>query len=94
MNGTASIKDLTTSEISIFPNPAKADFNLSFNSQKAGKYLLSILDLTGKKVATKVLSACAGKNSFKIGTNNLSSGNYLIEIIGGNYKTSSAIVIQ
>ena len=94
LNGTASIKDLTASEISIFPNPAKADFNLSFNSQKAEKYLLSILDLTGKKVATKVLSVCAGKNSFKIGTNNLSSGNYLIEIIGGNYKTSSAIVIQ
>ena len=94
LNGTASIKNLTTSTISIFPNPAKADFNLSFNSQRVGKYRLNILDLTGKKVATEALNVCAGKNSFKIGTKNLSSGNYLIEIIGGNYKTSSTIVIQ
>ena len=70
---------------SIIPNPAKDFATISF-SKSVDKASIAVYDITGKQVITQTLNASA--NSYKINTQSLKSGLYVIKVntATGNYN--------
>ena len=49
---TVEIQSATTKILSVYPNPSRNKFNLSFLSTQTGKYNISVFDISGKIINT------------------------------------------
>ncbi len=67
-------------ELSVFPNPAKEKFTLSYNSVSGNDTHVSISDLSGRTIKTLTLKVSKGMNTNTINTADLSKGFYIIKI--------------
>ena len=91
---TASLgieENLLSNEISIFPNPNKGNFTLSYSGQKQLKELI-VIDITGKKVQNMLLGNFA--NSQEINLTALAKGMYFITIQSESAKATKRIIIK
>ena len=69
------------SENIIYPNPASARMNATFNLDKAEHVKFELYDLQGKRIALFLDTYTkAGKNEFSFSTQPLSAGNYVLKI--------------
>ncbi|MBL0355982.1 MAG: T9SS type A sorting domain-containing protein [Chitinophagaceae bacterium] len=67
--------------ISVYPNPAKDNMYVTFNSNESGKTTLNITDLSGKVVYSTTLLLNAGLNRIPFNIATLSKGTYLLKMI-------------
>lgn len=77
-------------------NAEKNGVHLNFNSLKADKISINIVDLTGKSVLTRTIGfSKIGENSeFVSLPNNLPNGYYLVNLFLNNKALSSKILVQ
>jgi hypothetical protein len=67
--------------LSIYPNPTNGEVNIRFNSASGEKSTIRIFDLSGRNVRTEHLEeTITGENTYRMGTQDLGSGIYLISI--------------
>jgi len=85
-SATASVNDVFSSKISIYPNPAKEFVQISTNKTITG---IEIYNLIGKKV---ISSSKLTKN--KIDVSNLSKGVYVLKVMSNDLVGSRKIVIE
>jgi len=84
-----------STNLSIWPNPAKENLNYSFNSTSNGRAKISLLDLQGRTVFTKETNDNnASKIEGSIDLSHFSSGLYLLNIKQGNATLNRKIVIK
>jgi len=82
------------SSIRIYPNPANDMVNISFTLPSVSTATLNILDLSGKLVkAVKLGRLKTGTNEYSLNTRDLGAGNYLLQIVTGNMRRSTKLVI-
>jgi hypothetical protein len=90
-NSTLSVNDaeVNNSYFNLFPNPASELLNLQLNAENnSGKNILSVYDVTGKKVFEKVLSSVS--NVIDVST--LTKGFYLIQVNSNNRIYSNKFI--
>lgn len=90
-NSTLSVNDPNenSSYFNLFPNPASDLINLQIGTENiSGKNILSIFDVTGKKVIEKVLPTISNV----IDVSSLSKGYYLIQINSNNRVYNSKFI--
>lgn len=80
--------------LSVYPNPSKGLFNLSFNGQEASNYTIEVIDILGKKVY-----ASAGivllNNNIEINLANLNTGTYFVKVVNGsNAETQKVMIVK
>ena len=63
---------------SFFPNPVLDEVFYTFNSEIEENIQIEILDVLGRVVSTKILSASIGNNNLRTDMSNLISGSYII----------------
>ncbi len=80
--------------LSIFPNPASNQVNISFDSFGSADAVVRVLDLTGKEVMVKVLDNLNGKADFMINIGNLADGVYMIEVSNGELNATKRLIKQ
>ena len=85
-------------KVSIYPNPVTGnEFTLQFNKSEAGKYSISVMDVTGTPVL-KQTTAINGDNQSQIIKLNpaVSKGVYLVQVTDANSKIvySTKVIIQ
>ena len=74
----AGIKDVATANLfSLYPNPANSNIEIKFTSAQAGNINISITDVTGRQVLSKVSN---GKATEQINVSHLPSGTYFIRL--------------
>lgn len=79
-----------SSQLTIYPNPAKANLNLKFNLDKRETINLQITDASGRIVEKRTVSANNGITTTSINIEKLSKGIYFLEFeINGIKKRSS-----
>jgi|694.fasta_scaffold05876_2 PKD repeat protein len=79
----------------IYPNPTSNLVNIDFELAQANTVEVSIMDITGKVVATVPAERfSAGTNSVKIETSNLSEGVYFVRMSSPESSVSSRLVIM
>ncbi|MGI8950874.1 MAG: T9SS type A sorting domain-containing protein [Chitinophagaceae bacterium] len=79
------IDDKSSSTISVYPNPAKTNATVVFNT--TGKYTLIVTDFSGKILQTKSgISSIKQQNFMQLNVSNYAPGMYLITIIDEKNK--------
>ena len=93
-SGTVGIDELASpvKNLSVFPQPAAADLNVSFELERPLQLEARLLDLSGKLVLTQALESNRGS----LDVANLPAGNYLLNIADerGQVFSSKPVSIQ
>lgn len=88
---TAAVADIESGieQIELYPNPASDKSYLAVTLKDAGKAVLTVSDITGKKVFSHTQQTHSGNNTLKIETSQLTAGYYLV-----NFATDKANVFM
>ena len=89
---TDSIKKVF--QFSVYPNPVKDKFTININLETACEYTISISNMMGKTIFTKLQSGIAGENQLDIQTPNMADGIYICHIKTPNNTGTNRIVIS
>ena len=73
--------DQLITKLRIYPNPAKNDFTVSFNSSMNQSATLIIRSIAGEVMIRKSISLTETDNRVSVSTNGLSNGLYVVELI-------------
>jgi hypothetical protein len=76
----------------VFPTPANNKINIS-GSFPNGEINLNLLDISGKKIKTKIQSA-ENRNLIEMDVSDLNPGLYLLKIAGDNLNFAQKILIE
>lgn len=77
---------------SAFPNPASADFTVSFALASSEPAMLSLIDITGRTVLSRTLTLGAGRHILPLsGTRGLAAGVYLVRLSQGDSSLTQRI---
>ena len=79
---------------SLYPNPATEEFNVLFTIDKRRKISLSLIDVTGRILMQRIISALPGENQIKINASELSRGIYFASMLYDNEKQMIKVVIE
>ncbi len=90
-----AIKDVAgnVTELSVMPNPMNSTAEVRFSVAAAGNYTLSLTDMTGKLVMTRVLEVKTGDNVASIERNNLAEGIYFLSLSDGKNAITKRLTI-
>ncbi len=96
---TGSVAGLKSQEnllqnLSVYPNPAKGNVNLSFNSMVSQEVTIELTNIEGKIVKSEELSLSKGKTDYSIDISNFSKGIYLVKIKGEKTSEIRQIIIE
>ncbi|MCL5992130.1 MAG: T9SS type A sorting domain-containing protein [Bacteroidetes bacterium] len=90
-----AVEDLNLAyNISIYPIPADNELFVRINSDFISQLNISINNLLGEKIISKLISGIDGNRIEKINTNMLSDGIYIVNITVGNESFIRKIIIQ
>jgi hypothetical protein len=73
--------------INLFPNPSNENTTVSLVLKSENEVVLSVHNLLGEQVASHSYKGIEGENSFELNTNELSSGNYIVNVTTGESST-------
>jgi len=83
--------------IDVYPNPTNGFITVSFNDTCKGtcsdKYVMNVMDITGKLVFSTTLVAIAGLNLYEIDLSKEGKGIYLLKIKNDDIKEQKKIII-
>jgi cyanophycinase-like exopeptidase len=80
-------------KIGIYPNPAREDFNVSFNSDTDEKVTVKVYNIQGREEKSFVIDATAGENRIRNNTAGLSNGQYIVKVIKSNEVSTTKLII-
>ncbi len=89
---TLGLAETSTINMEVFPNPASDVVNVNFEGQ-GGDYTVSIIDLSGRTVASKVVSA-SGATSVAVPLTGLVAGNYLVSIANETGSYTQKLMVK
>ncbi len=85
---------VTSKELLVYPNPASNIANIDFELNNAGLVQLNVYDITGKKVNNLYHAQTPeGKNTISIDVSNYANGNYIIEMLTPELRTTKSLVV-
>lgn len=95
-DGDSEINLITFKNASVYPNPAKDVFNLSFHAEQEGKYTFKIIDMHGRILdSDDVEVESSGQQLFVYKQNGiLKSGTYLIILSGREKSQTFKLIIN
>jgi predicted MPP superfamily phosphohydrolase len=80
--------------VSVYPNPSSGDVNISLNNLEAGLVSVSISNMAGKVQFKRTFLSAKDQNILiEKPESNLSSGVYLVNVIGENINTSNKLIV-
>ncbi|WP_299834684.1 reprolysin-like metallopeptidase [uncultured Tenacibaculum sp.] len=93
-NPTASVEDFKFDNFSLYPNPSKGIFNISFEVLNTEKVNLKVFDFRGRLVENLQYKNVANKFSEELDLEKLNSGVYLLQIQNGVKQTTKKLIIK
>ena len=92
VGATASISEASAEiGMSVYPNPASGMVNVSFEGK--GDYSISIMDVSGRTVATQVVTA-SGSTNVEMPINTLQAGNYFVSVANGGSTYTQKLMVK
>lgn len=95
LSAVLSIDDFSNIEnnIEVYPNPANALLNVSFEQKINGLNEIRLVDLTGKIVYSNHINGFAGTQNVEVPVQNLNSGIYFLQIFNGKETVSRKVSV-
>ncbi|MBZ5859356.1 T9SS type A sorting domain-containing protein [Flavihumibacter profundi] len=76
----AWMNNTTLTGFSIYPNPVNQTMVINYPADKSGDVELRVIDLTGRELTMKKVSAISGQNQFRLNVSDLHQGLYILQI--------------
>ena len=92
-NGTSSIGELAIEGLNIYPNPTSDVLNVSFEAVNSD-YVVTMLDLQGRVVATQNHTSLNGAQTLSIPVSEFAKGSYIVTISTNGVSTSQNVIIK
>ncbi|MFM9052515.1 MAG: T9SS type A sorting domain-containing protein [Bacteroidota bacterium] len=80
--------------LKVFPNPATAQVNVSFDLKTVNNATVEMIDAVGHQVSTRNLSSSNGKFETSFDVSNIAKGIYSIHILSDNKNYYSKLVVR
>lgn len=90
--GTNEVNDIKNNKISIYPNPAKDEFYISFPNKILGTVNVDVYDMSGKLIVSENKVLPNSKKSFS--TTNIPNGVYVVKVNGLGIDLSTKLIIK
>jgi choice-of-anchor B domain-containing protein len=90
--GINSYSNINISPVGIYPNPTAHAVTLQFQLRAATSLLFEVMDMTGKKIFSKIENEGIGTNNETINMDAFDKGMYLIRISGKDISYSSKLL--
>ena len=90
--GIASVSE-ELKQLTIIPNPATDEVQVSFNSEVNGDMKLQVMDIRGKLILQQSKQVLLGNNIMTINVNELASGYYILNVAQGDYTVAKKFVV-
>lgn len=81
-------------EFAIFPNPTSGDVVLEFELPVDQDFSIAIFDMSGRIVSRQTSHGLAGANQFRLSTEHLTSGVFIVEYSTGEGRSRKKLVVQ
>lgn len=88
-SNVAEVKGYTTKLLSLYPNPASSYLNLSLRSSEQGAGVISIIDMSGKKLKMQTVTLLEGLNHQQLKLSGLIPGVYTVNMVFPSGNTLS-----
>ncbi|HXP50196.1 MAG TPA: T9SS type A sorting domain-containing protein, partial [Bacteroidia bacterium] len=93
--GIAQVTDANTNEITVYPNPVKDMFNVSYSLQESKQVDINVYTIDGKQVSTlSSAEQTAGDHNQSLRMPSVAPGIYLIQVIQGEQATYKKVVVE
>jgi hypothetical protein len=92
--GNVGIQTTTYKGVSIFPNPANTELNLSFTTEGEESFTIELMSATGQVVYTINESGFNGKYTKQIDVSELSKGVYFLNIKGTTANVIKKVMVK
>lgn len=89
----SGIEDILSTTFRIYPNPASDVLNVSFEAV-SGDYVVTMLDLQGRVVATQNHTSLNGAQTLSIPVSEFAKGSYLVSVTSQGITRSQNVVIK
>ncbi len=93
VEGTTGIEEQPLPQLSIYPNPAKEEINISLPEGIGNKGVVSILNNLGQVVQSDAYAATNGA-TLRVNTRSLAAGVYTVQLTSSNSKYVGRVVIR
>jgi len=96
LNSLVASSDVVTSSVklSVYPNPAKGNIAVTYNSRGNSVIQLRVFDITGRTVYNRKEQNIKAVNTFNLNLSGRSAGMYYLEITEGKVKQRMKFVIE
>jgi hypothetical protein len=91
---TASINELTISELVLYPNPTNANATIRFESQNTENVLVIVSNQMGQQVITISADMMIGMNVIDLPTADLANGLYTVQVKSDNGQLLRKLIVQ
>ncbi len=92
-DGSSILDELALGDITVFPNPASDELNVSFEATNAD-YQVSILDLQGRVITAKTLQSLNGTSTVTFPVADMAKGSYIVTVVSNGITTTKNVVIK
>ncbi|WP_250253277.1 T9SS-dependent M36 family metallopeptidase [Chryseobacterium sp. Marseille-Q3244] len=89
---TDEVKSIKENKISVYPNPARDEFFISFPVNTIGKVSVEIYDMSGKMVSSEDKISPDAKKA--ISTSRLVDGTYMVKVKGLGFEATSKVMVR
>jgi hypothetical protein len=93
MEGSAVDAPATMNMVA-YPNPVHDKLNVKFNSNNIDKYILQLIDITGRIMMNEVNTAQTGDNFIELDLSNYAEGIYTISLLTTEGSKQVRIVVN
>lgn len=84
----------SASMLSVYPNPANANINITMNAKVADQVSIQLINTQGKVVYAEKSVHISGSTSHAINVSALSHGTYMLKVTGSSFNASAKVNIQ
>ena len=86
-------EEVATIGMEVYPNPASGSVNVKFEASSAD-YTVAITDLSGRQVASKVITNANGSQTVEMPIEGLATGNYLVTVSSNGASFTQNLMVK
>jgi hypothetical protein len=93
VSSATSVSENELTSLSVYPNPASTEVNVSFEAKNAD-YLVKLIDLQGRVISNQNLTNLNGTQVISFSTSTVAKGSYLVSITSNGLTSTKSVVIK